>query len=251
MMTLEMGSPITFATERQATVALFHFEEAPRVLAEYKFEERMGSGIIRREPIGVCGLITPWNWPLNQVASKVAPALATGCTVVLKPSEIAPLSAMLFAEIVHDAGLPAGVFNLVNGDGPTVGEAIAAHPEIDMVSFTGSTTAGIRVAKLAADTVKRVAQELGGKSANIILADADLKAAVIRRPCLLYQRRPKLPVSDAHAYPPRAAGRGIRSGARGGRHHSPGRPTRSGVHHGAAGEPGAVREGPGSYPVGH
>jgi aldehyde dehydrogenase (NAD+) len=180
MMTLEMGAPITFATQRQATVALFHFEEAARVLASYKFEERMGNGIVRREPVGVCGLITPWNWPLNQVASKVAPALATGCTVVLKPSEIAPLSAMLFAEIVDEAGLPAGVFNLVNGDGPTVGEAIAAHPEIDMVSFTGSTTAGVRVAKLAADTVKRVAQELGGKSANIILADADLKSAVIQ-----------------------------------------------------------------------
>jgi aldehyde dehydrogenase (NAD+) len=179
MMTLEMGAPITFATQRQATVALFHFEEAARVLASYKFEERMGNGIIRREPIGVCGLITPWNWPLNQVASKVAPALATGCTVVLKPSEIAPLSAMLLAEIVDAAGVPAGVFNLVNGCGPTVGEAIAAHPEIDMVSFTGSTTAGVRVAKLAADTVKRVAQELGGKSANIILADADLKTAVI------------------------------------------------------------------------
>jgi aldehyde dehydrogenase (NAD+) len=180
MMTLEMGAPITFATERQATVALFHFEEAARVLANYKFEERMGNGIVRREPIGVCGLITPWNWPLNQVASKVAPALATGCTIVLKPSEIAPLSVMLFAEIVDGAGVPAGVFNLINGDGPTVGEAIAAHPEIDMVSFTGSTTAGVRVAKLAADTVKRVAQELGGKSANIILADADVKAAVIQ-----------------------------------------------------------------------
>ena len=179
-MTLEMGAPITFATERQATVALFHFEEAVRVLAGYSFEELMPPGMIRREPIGVCGLITPWNWPLNQVASKVAPALATGCTVVLKPSEIAPLSAMLFAEILHEAGLPAGVFNLVNGDGPTVGEAIAAHPGIDMVSFTGSTGAGIRVAKLAADTVKRVAQELGGKSANIILPDADLKAAVIQ-----------------------------------------------------------------------
>ena len=178
-MTLEMGAPITFATERQATVALFHFEEAARVLAQYRFEERMGNGIVRREPIGVCGLITPWNWPLNQVASKVAPALATGCTVVLKPSEIAPLSAMLFAEIVDAAGIPPGVFNLVNGDGPTVGETIAAHPGIDMVSFTGSTMAGVRVAKLAADTVKRVAQELGGKSANIILADADLKKAVI------------------------------------------------------------------------
>lgn len=179
MMTLEMGAPITFATQRQATVALFHFEEAARVLAQYRFEERMGPGLIRREPIGVCGLITPWNWPLNQLASKVAPALATGCTVVLKPSEIAPLSAMLFAEIVHEVGLPRGVFNLVNGDGPTVGEAIAAHPGIDMVSFTGSTTAGIRVAKLAADSVKRVAQELGGKSANIVLSDADLRTAVI------------------------------------------------------------------------
>ena len=178
MMTLEMGAPITFATERQATVALFHFEEAARVLEAYRFEEPMGVGTIRREPIGVCGLITPWNWPLNQVASKVAPALATGCTVVLKPSEVAPLSAMLFAEIVDEAGVPAGIFNLVNGDGPTVGEAIATHPGIDMVSFTGSTAAGIRVAKLAADTVKRVAQELGGKSANIILPDADLHAAV-------------------------------------------------------------------------
>jgi len=179
-MTLEMGAPITFATERQATVALFHFEEAARVLADYRFEEPMGVGMVRREPIGVCGLITPWNWPLNQVASKVAPALATGCCVVLKPSEVAPLSAMLFAEIVHEAGVPAGVFNLVNGDGPTVGEAIAAHPEMDMVSFTGSTAAGVRVAKLAADTVKRVAQELGGKSANIILPDADLRAAVMQ-----------------------------------------------------------------------
>lgn len=134
---------------------------------------------MRREPIGVCGLITPWNWPLNQVASKVAPALATGCTVVLKPSEIAPLSAMVLAEVIHDAGLPPGVFNLVNGDGPTVGEAIAAHPDIDMVSLTGSTGAGIRVSKLAADTVKRVALELGGKSANIILPDADLESAVV------------------------------------------------------------------------
>lgn len=178
LMTLEMGSPITFSTERQATVALFHFEEAARVLASYAFEQRMGSGIIRREPIGVCGLITPWNWPLNQVASKVAPALAAGCTVVLKPSELAPLSSIMLAEIIDEAGLPPGVFNLVNGDGPTVGEAIASHPDIDMVSFTGSTAAGIRVAKLAADGVKRVAQELGGKSANLILDDADIAASV-------------------------------------------------------------------------
>ena len=178
-MTLEMGAPITFATERQATVALYHFEEAARVLASYRFEAPHGKGIVRREPIGVCGLITPWNWPLNQVASKVAPALAAGCTIVLKPSELAPLSALLFAQVLHEAGLPAGVFNLVNGDGPTVGEAIAAHPDVDMVSFTGSTTAGIRVATLAARTVKRVAQELGGKSANIILADADLERSVV------------------------------------------------------------------------
>jgi len=178
-MTLEMGSPITFSTERQATVALFHFEEVARVLSRFEFEERWPTGIIRHEPIGVCGLITPWNWPLNQVASKVAPAIAAGCTVVLKPSEIAPLSSMLLADIIHGSGLPAGVFNLVNGDGPTVGEAIASHPEIDMVSFTGSTAAGIRVAKLAADGVKRVAQELGGKSANIILPDADIRKSVI------------------------------------------------------------------------
>ncbi len=178
-MTLEMGAPITFATERQATVALFHFEEAARVLANFEFEEQLPTGVVRYEPIGVCGLITPWNWPLNQVASKVAPAIAAGCTVVLKPSEVAPLSSMLLAEVIHEAGLPAGVFNLVNGDGPTVGEAIAAHPEIGMVSFTGSTAAGIKVAKLAADSVKRVAQELGGKSANIILQDADLRASVI------------------------------------------------------------------------
>lgn len=178
-MTLEMGSPITFATERQATVALFHFEEAVRVLTDFAFEERMGPGIVRHEPIGVCGLITPWNWPLNQVASKVAPAISTGCTVVLKPSEMAPLSAMILAEIIHESGIPPGVFNLVNGDGPTVGEALASHPEIDMVSFTGSTNAGIRVATLAAPTVKRVAQELGGKSANIILQDADIRASVI------------------------------------------------------------------------
>jgi aldehyde dehydrogenase (NAD+) len=151
----EMGAPIKLALESQAA---------------------SGS----REPIGVCGLITPWNWPLNQVASKVAPALATGCTVVLKPSEIAPLSALLFAQIMHEAGVPARRVQPGERRRPTVGEAIAAHPEIDMVSFTGSTGAGIRVAKLAADTVKRVAQELGGKSANIILADADLRAAVMQ-----------------------------------------------------------------------
>ncbi len=177
-MTREMGAPITFATERQVTVGLFHFEEAARVLKDYRFEWDEGAGSIRKEPIGVCGFITPWNWPLNQVASKVAPALATGCTLVLKPSESAPLTAMMLAEIIDEAGLPPGVFNLVNGTGVPVGEAIASHPEIDMVSFTGSTHAGVRVAELAAPTVKRVAQELGGKSANIILDDADIPKAV-------------------------------------------------------------------------
>jgi aldehyde dehydrogenase (NAD+) len=178
MMTQEMGAPITFSTERQATVALFHFEEAIRVLQKFEFEWAEGVGSIRREPIGVCGMITPWNWPLNQMASKVAPALATGCTIVLKPSEVAPLSAMMLAQVIDEAGVPPGVFNLVNGRGVPVGEAIASHPEIDMVSFTGSTHAGVRVAQLAAETVKRVAQELGGKSANIILDDVDMTKAV-------------------------------------------------------------------------
>src|SRR4051812_10709797 len=177
-MTLEMGSPITFSREVQAPNALGHFKQALTVLAAYELERFMGGTLIRREPIGVCGLITPWNWPLNQITSKLAPALAAGCTVVLKPSEVAPLSAILLAEILHEAGVPKGVFNLVNGDGPTVGEAISRHPDIDMVSFTGSTRAGILVAKAAADTVKRVAQELGGKSANIVLPDADLNKAV-------------------------------------------------------------------------
>jgi aldehyde dehydrogenase (NAD+) len=177
-MTAEMGSPITFSKQVQTVNALAHFKEMVSVLSSYKFENFMGDTLIRREPIGVCGLITPWNWPLNQVTSKLAPALAAGCTVVLKPSEVAPLSTILLAEVLHDAGVPKGVFNLVNGDGPTVGEAISAHPGIDMVSFTGSTRAGILVAKAAAATVKRVTQELGGKSPNIILKGADLETFV-------------------------------------------------------------------------
>src|SRR5215467_9193413 len=177
-MTAEMGSPITFSNEVQTVNALTHFKEMISVLKSYEFERFMGGTLIRREPIGVCGLITPWNWPLNQVTSKLAPAIAAGCTAVLKPSEIAPLSAILFAEILHDAGVPKGVVNLVNGDGPGVGAAISRHPDIDMVSFTGSTRAGILVAKGAATTVKRVVQELGGKSANIVLPDADLEKAI-------------------------------------------------------------------------
>ncbi len=177
-MTAEMGSPITFSKEVQTVNALSHFKEMISVLKSYEFERFMGGTLIRREPIGVCGLITPWNWPLNQITSKLAPAIAAGCTVVLKPSEFSPLSAIIFAEALHAAGVPKGVFNLVNGDGPTVGEAISGHPDIDMVSFTGSTRAGILVAKAAATTVKRVTQELGGKSANIILRGTDLEKAI-------------------------------------------------------------------------
>lgn len=174
----EMGAPLAFARERHVTAGLGHLTRAIEVLKDYVFDERINATLVVREPVGVVGLITPWNWPLNQIACKVGPALAAGCTMVLKPSEVAPLSALIVAEILHEAGVPAGVFNLVNGDGPHVGQAIASHPDIDMVSFTGSTRAGILVAKAAADTVKRVHQELGGKSPNILLEDADFNAAV-------------------------------------------------------------------------
>ena len=174
----EMGAPFWLSNAAQAATGLGHLNEAIKLLETYEFEELRGTTMIRREPIGVCGFITPWNWPVNQIMCKVAPALAAGCTMVLKPTELAPLNALIVAEILHDAGVPAGVFNLVNGDGPNVGAAIAAHPEIDMVSFTGSTRAGVQVAINAAPTVKRVAQELGGKSANVILDDADFATAI-------------------------------------------------------------------------
>ena len=174
----EMGAPIWLSKAAQATSGLGHFTQAISVLKSYAFEEARGRTMVIREPVGVCGLITPWNWPINQIACKVAPALAAGCTIVLKPTEIAPLNAIVFTEILHEAGVPAGVFNIVNGDGPTVGVAIASHPGIDMVSFTGSTRAGVQVAINAAPTVKRVTQELGGKSANIILDDAEFQTAV-------------------------------------------------------------------------
>jgi aldehyde dehydrogenase (NAD+) len=176
--TEEMGAPASLSQRAQAATGIGHLQTAIAVLKAYKFEEDRGPTRIVKEPIGVCGLITPWNWPINQIACKVAPALATGCTMVLKPSEVAPFSAYLFAEVLHAAGVPAGVFNLVNGDGPTVGAAISSHPQVDMVSFTGSTRAGVEVARAAAPTVKRVAQELGGKSPNIILEDADFPTAV-------------------------------------------------------------------------
>ena len=174
----EMGAPLTFAREAQVWAGRVHLEATIEALETYEFSELRGASLIVKEPIGVAALITPWNWPLNQIVCKVAPALAAGCTVVLKPSEIAPISGILFAEIVDAAGAPAGVFNLVNGAGPDVGQAMAAHPDVDMISFTGSTRAGIAVARTAADTVKRVAQELGGKSPNIILRDADFETAV-------------------------------------------------------------------------
>ena len=174
----EMGAPIGFAREAQAFVGRAHFEALIEVFAHFEFSEKRRTTMVVKEPIGVCGLITPWNWPLNQIVCKVAPALAAGNTMILKPSEIAPLNAILFAEAMHEAGVPPGVFNLVNGDGPSVGQKMAEHPGIDMMSFTGSTRAGVLVAKAAADTVKRVCQELGGKSANILLGDADLEDAV-------------------------------------------------------------------------
>jgi aldehyde dehydrogenase (NAD+) len=174
----EMGAPITWAREAQAWAGRAHLESTIKALEDYEFSEKRGTTMVVKEPIGVCALITPWNWPLNQIVCKVAPAIAAGCTVVLKPSEIAPISGIVFAEIMHEAGVPKGVFNLVNGTGPEVGQVMAGHPDVDMVSFTGSTRAGIIVAKTAADTVKRVAQELGGKSPNIILPDANFAHAV-------------------------------------------------------------------------
>jgi len=176
----EMGAPMGLATAAQAPAGLGHLMYALEALKNYPFEEDAGKARIVREPIGVCGLITPWNWPLNQIAAKVGPALATGCTMILKPSEIAPLNAIIFAEVLHEAGVPAGVFNLVNGDGLNVGVAMSSHPDIDMMSFTGSTRAGISVVQEAAPTVKRVSQELGGKSPNIILDDADFAKSIAR-----------------------------------------------------------------------
>jgi len=176
----EMGAPIGLAKAAQAPAGLGHFMATLEALRSYQFEEIIDATTVAYEPVGVCALITPWNWPLNQIAAKVAPALATGCTMVLKPSELAPLNAIIVAEVLHEAGVPAGVFNLINGDGAVVGAALAKHPGVDMVSFTGSTRAGIEVAKNAAVTVKRVTQELGGKSANIVLDDADLAEVISR-----------------------------------------------------------------------
>ena len=176
--TSEMGAPKGLSMNAQAAMGVAHFATNLELLKNYEFETDKGTSRIVREPVGVCGFITPWNWPINQIACKVAPALAVGCTMVLKPSEVAPINAYLFTEVLDEAGVPAGVFNLVNGDGPSVGAPLSSHPDVDMMSFTGSTRAGILVSKAAADTVKRVALELGGKSANIVLDDADFNKAV-------------------------------------------------------------------------
>lgn len=174
----EMGAPLWLSNSAQAAMGVAHLKQTLKVLQNFQFTYLVGTTAVVHEPVGVVGMITPWNWPVNQIMCKVAPAIAAGCTMLLKPSELAPISAILIAEVLHDAGVPAGVFNLVQGDGSHVGQAMAAHPDIDMVTFTGSTRAGIAVAQAAAPTVKRVAQELGGKSANIILSDADLEVAV-------------------------------------------------------------------------
>jgi acyl-CoA reductase-like NAD-dependent aldehyde dehydrogenase len=174
----EVGMPFTLSNLIQVGLPVMSFAAAAQLATEFPFEEEVGNSLVVREPVGVVGAITPWNYPLHQIAAKVAPALAAGCTIVLKPSEVAPLNAFILAEILDDIGLPPGVFNLVTGVGPVVGEAIASHPLVDMVSFTGSTRAGKRVMQLAAEGVKRVALELGGKSPNVILEDADLSAAV-------------------------------------------------------------------------
>src|ERR1700684_3926884 len=176
----EMGAPLAFALRAQSGTGTSHLTRMIQVLESYKFDDVEGSTLIAREPIGVVGLITPWNWPINQIVCKVAPAIAAGCTMVLKPSEVAPLNAIIWSEVMHAAGVPAGGYKMVQGEGATVGAAMSAHPDIDMMSFTGSTRAGILVAQAAAPTVKRVAQELGGKSANILLPDVDFKTAVTK-----------------------------------------------------------------------
>src|ERR1700733_1907521 len=175
---IEMGAPVTLSKGAQTAIGVGHISAMIDVLKTFKFEEMRGTVRLIQEPVGVCALITPWNWPMNQVAAKVIPALAAGCTMVLKPSEYSPFSAIIWAKVMHEAGVPAGVFNLVNGDGQNVGAPLSSHREVDMVSFTGSTRAGTEVARSAAASVKRVHQELGGKSPNVLLDDADFERAV-------------------------------------------------------------------------
>ena len=244
---LEMGAPFDLARGSQAKLGAGHIKSSIKALLNFSFETVEEDMILRHEPIGVCGMITPWNWPMNQVAVKVIPALAAGCTMVLKPSEESPLDSMIFAEVLAEAGVPAGVFNLVNGYGPVVGEAMSRHPQIDMMSFTGSTRGGIAVAKAAADTVKRVGQELGGKSANILLIDTDIEKAVkdgvgymmgnsgqsCNAPSRMLVPKSKLDVAIAAA---REAAENI----------GVDEPTKSRRSHRAGGQQGPVRQDPGS-----
>ena len=249
--TEEMGAPVWLATQAHAAVGIGHLMTGIEVLKTYSFEELHGTTMIAREPVGVCAFITPWNWPINQIACKVVPALATGCTMVLKPSEIAPFSAQVWTEILHAAGVPAGVFNLVNGDGPTVGAALSSHPDVDMVSFTGSTRAGIEVARNAAPTVKRVAQELGGKSPNIVLDDADLTTAVTAGVLQMMNNSGQSCNAPSRMLVPAAkmaAGQGDRARRRRERH---GRLARRQRQDRPGGQRGAVDQDPGPDPEGH
>ncbi len=221
----EVGSPKTFAQMVQTGLAVGEWESFAQLVENYEFEETVGNSLVVREPIGVVGAITPWNYPLYLIICKVVPALASGCTVVLKPSEITPLNAYLLAEVIDEVGLPAGVFNLVVGTGPVVGEAISTHPDIDMVSFTGSGRSGAEVTKAAADTVKRVGLELGGKSANIVLDDADPAAVAMGGVFgCIHQLRPDLPGADPAAGARVPQGRVHRRGRRRGRQVPAGRP---------------------------
>ena len=248
----EMGAPISLSRAAQAPAGLAHLTEIVKVLGHFKFEELKGSTLMRKEPIGVCGLITPWNWPMNQIVCKVAPALAAGCTMVLKPSELAPLSAYLFAQILHEAGLPPGVFNLVNGDGPTVGAAISSHPDVAMVSFTGSTRAGVAVASAAAPTVKRVTQELGGKSANIILDDADLANAVKEGVQACFRNSGQSCNAPTRMLVPRSKNaEAVKAAERAADATKVGDPFTSGDPHRAAGQQSPVREGAALDQQGH
>ena len=248
----EMGAPLSFARSAQAWIGLSHLKEIVKVLKSYKFVEMAGTTQIVKEPIGVVGMITPWNWPMNQITCKVGPALAAGCTMVLKPSEIAPVSGLIFAEVMHAAGVPKGVFNLVNGDGATAGAALSAHPEVDMMSFTGSTRAGILVAKAAADTVKRVHQELGGKSPNILLEDADFAKAVPAGISSVFSNSGQSCNAPTRMLVPRAPpGRGGGAGAHGGGRLHRGRSAQRELQPRPGGQQGSVRQDPEPDPVGN
>ncbi len=251
-MSLEMGAPLAWAREAQFWAGQVHIESTIKAAETFHWEEMRGETRMVREGIGVCALITPWNWPMNQIACKVAPALVAGCTMILKPSEIAPLSGALFAEVMHEAGVPKGVFNLVNGTGAEVGARISSHPEVDMVSFTGSTRAGILVAQAAAPTVKRVAQELGGKSPNIILPSADFAAAVAGGVEGCFGNSGQSCDAPTRMFVPRARHDEALAIAKAkAEEFVTGDPRDEATTLGPGGERGALREDPGAYQEGH